>query len=103
MNAIQMRTIRHRSRSLLVVALGLALAASTAIGQPKKDNKSPPAKGAPAGKGGAPGKGGTAPAGKGGTASPGGAGKGSGATGDEGIEIDEPKEGAGGKKDDGTI
>ena len=47
MNAIRMRTIRHRSWSLLVVALGLAVAAGSAVGQPKKDTKPADKKGAP--------------------------------------------------------
>src|SRR5688500_8165995 len=60
MKPIRMRTIRGRTRSLWVVVLGLAMA-SSAIAQPKKDDKKPaaPAGGAPAG--------------------------------DEGIEIEEPK------------
>ena len=62
MKPIPMLTIRGKARSVLVVVLGLAMA-STAVAQPKKDDK----KGAPA---------------------PKGAGSGSA---DEGIEIDEPK------------
>ena len=73
MKPIPMLTIRGKARSVLVVVLGMAMA-STAVAQPKKDDKKPaaPAAGAP--------KGGAAPA------------------GDEGIEIDEPK-----PADDGTI
>ena len=78
MNAIRMRTIRHRSWSLLVVALGLAVAAGSAVGQPKKDTKPADKKGAP--KGSAAG------------------------SADEGIEIDQPAGGgSAAKKDDGTI
>ena len=66
MKPLRMRTIRGKSRSLLVVALGLAMA-STAVAQPKKDDKKPAGTAAPAG------------------------------GGDEGIEIDEPKQ------DDGNI
>jgi outer membrane beta-barrel protein len=61
MKPIRMRTIRGRTRSLLVVALGLAVA-SSAVAQPKKDDKKAP-----------PAAGSAAPA------------------GDEGIEIDQPK------------
>jgi len=86
MNAIRMRgTIRHRSRSLLVVALGLALAAGSAFSQPKKDNKPADKKGDKAPKGSAAPKGGSA---------------------EEGIEIDEPKgggSGGGGGSAGGTI
>ena len=81
-----MRTIRGRSRSLLVVALGLAMAAGTAAGQPKK--------------GGAPKGGTTAP--KGGGAGSGSA-AGSGAAGDEGIEIEGEGSGAGSGSGSGTI
>jgi outer membrane beta-barrel protein len=68
MKRLRMRTIRGRASSLLVVALGLAVAGS-AVAQPKKDDKKPAA---------------------GGTAAP----KGSGAA-DEGIEIDQPAAGSG--------
>jgi outer membrane beta-barrel protein len=72
-----MRTIKHRTRSFLIVALGVALA-STSFADNKKGNK---------GGGGA------------GGAAGGGAGGGSGSA-DEGIEIDQPAgQGSGGGSD----
>src|ERR1043165_5373198 len=91
MKPIRMRTIKHRTRSFLIVALGVALASSAYA-----DNK----------------KGGSKPAAgdksKGGGAAGGGAGSGAGggdASGDEGIEIDQPAgQGSGsGGGDSGTI
>ncbi|HTL39121.1 MAG TPA: outer membrane beta-barrel domain-containing protein [Kofleriaceae bacterium] len=84
-----MRTIKHRTRSFLIVALGVALASGAYA-----DNK----------------KGGSKPAagdkGKGGGAAGGGAGSGAGggdASGDEGIEIDQPAGQGSGGGDSGTI
>lgn len=64
MKPIRMRTTSHRARSLLIVALGVALT-STSFAQGKKDNKAPAPAPAPA--------------------------AGEEKAGDEGIEIDEPK------------
>ena len=84
-----MRTIKHRTKSFLIVALGVALA-STSFADNKKGGSKPA--------GGA--KGGAA-----GGAAGGGAGGGSGGGGgDEGIEIDQPAGGgSGGGSDSGTI
>jgi len=84
-----MRTIKHRTRSFLIVALGVALASSSFA-----DNKK--------GGGNKPAAGDKNKGGGGGTAAGGGA-AGGGATGDEGIEIDNAGSGAGSGSDSGTI
>lgn len=76
MKPIRMRTIKHGTRSLLIVALGVALA-STSFADNKNKNK-----------------------GGGGGSAAGGAAAGGGAASDEGIEIDKPAAGSG---DSGTI
>jgi outer membrane beta-barrel protein len=73
----------------LVVALGLAVAAGTAAGDPKK--------------GGAPKGGTTAPKGGGGGGAGSGSAAGGGAAGDEGIEIEGEGSGAGSGSGSGTI
>src|SRR5438045_4046023 len=92
MKPIRMRTIKHRTKSFLIVALGVALA-STSFADNKKGG-SKPAGGA---KGGA----------SAGGAAGGGAGGGSGGGGgDPDIEIDQPAgsgSGSGGGSDAGTI
>lgn len=86
MKPIRMRTIKHRTRSLLIVALGVALA-STSFADNKKKGSTPAA--------GDKNKGGGGGGAAGGAAAGGGS-----ASGDEGIEIDQP---AGGSGDSGTI
>src|SRR3954465_6913666 len=92
MKPIRMRSIKHRTRSFLIVALGVALA-STSFADNKKGGGN---KGAAAGDKNKGGGGGAA-------AGSGSGSAGGGATGDEGIEIDNAGSGSGSGSDSGTI